>query len=73
MYKRQIHDSFSTHASDVEDMLAITKDTLVKMYDDKNVFEDIRNNITGGTDDVDQPPLGSLEIQEVYDSDYFFS
>ena len=68
-----IHDSFSTHASDVEDMLAITKDTFVKMYDNKNVFEDIRNNTTGGTDDVDQPPLGSLEIQEVYDSDYFFS
>ena len=68
-----IHDSFSTHASDVEDILAITKDTFVKMYDNKNVFEDIRNNITGGTDDVDQPPLGSLEIQEVYDSDYFFS
>ena len=68
-----VHDSFSTHASDVEDMLALTKDTFVKMYDVDNYFDKIQKDITGGTDGIEQPTLGSLEILEVYDSDYFFA
>ena len=68
-----VHDSFSTHASDVEDLLATTKDMFVSMYSDGNPYDKIRQDITGGTDDIKQPELGSLEIQEVYDSDYFFA
>ena len=68
-----VHDSFSTHASKVEDLLALTKDEFVKMYAEGNALEKIRQDITGGTDDVKQPTLGDLDIQEVYDSDYFFA
>ena len=68
-----VHDSFSTHASDIEDMLALTKDTFVDMYNVSNYFGKIQEDITGGTDHIKQPELGSLEIQEVYDSDYFFA
>ena len=68
-----IHDSFSTHACDVDNLLGTTKDKFVSMYDEDNLFNKIRNDITGGTDDVSQPDIGSLEIQEVYDSDYFFA
>ena len=68
-----VHDSFSTHASDVEDMLAITSEVFIKMYDVDNYFDTIQENITGGTDKIQQPDRGSLEIQEVYDSDYFFA
>ena len=31
-----IHDSFSTHASDVDNLLALTKQTFVEMYDVDN-------------------------------------
>ena len=68
-----IHDSFSTHACDVEDLLAKTKDTFVSMYDQTNYYDIIQQNLTGKTDDVQQPDIGSLEIQEVHDSDYFFA
>ena len=68
-----IHDSFSTHASDVEDLLYKTKKLFVEMYDTENYFDTIRKDITGRTDDIEQPELGSLNIQEVYDSDYFFA
>jgi len=68
-----VHDSFSTHASDIEDMLALTKDTFVDMYNVSNYFDKIQQDITGGTDHIKQPTLGSLEIQEVHDSDYFFA
>ena len=68
-----IHDSFSTHACDVEKLLYKTKETFVSMYDQPNYYDIIQQNLTGKTDDVKQPEIGSLEIQEVYDSDYFFA
>ena len=68
-----VHDSFATHASDIEEMLGLTKDVFVDMYDVDNYLDKIREDITGSTDTTQQPKLGSLRIQEVYDSDHFFS
>ena len=68
-----VHDSFSTHACDVEDLLYLTKKKFVEMYDVDNFFDKIRQDITGGTDDVEQPKLGTLDVSGVYDSDYFFA
>ena len=68
-----VHDSFSTHACDVEDLLYLTKKKFVEMYDVDNFFDKIRQDITGGTDDVQQPELGTLDVSGVYDSDYFFA
>ena len=68
-----VHDSFSTHASKVDRLLEITKRTFVDMYDVDNYYDSIQQSITRRTDNVRQPTLGSLEIQEVYDSDYFFA
>ena len=68
-----VHDSFSTHACDVEDLVAKTKHHFVKMYDCDNYFDRIRYQLTCNTDDVEQPDLGELDVTEVYDSDYFFA
>ena len=68
-----VHDSFAVHACDVDSLLEITKSTFVKMYDVDNFFNYIRKEITNNKDDVEQPKLGSLDIQEVYYSDYFFA
>ena len=70
-----VHDSFSTHACDVDDLLALTKQKFVEMYDVDNFYDYIENQlITDKTElDVEQPQLGSLQIQEIYDSDYFFA
>ena len=70
-----VHDSFSTHACDVEDLLALTKRVFIDMYDVDNFYDYIENEVI--TDktylDVDQPKIGSLRIQGVQDSDYFFA
>lgn len=68
-----VHDSFSTHACDVESLIASTKQHFVDMYDVDNFFDYIRGQLTNNTDDVDQPTLGNLDITEVSDSDYFFA
>ena len=68
-----VHDSFSTHACDVEELLVKTKQHFMDIYEVDNFFDYIREQLTNNTDDVEQPSLGSLDITEVYDSDYFFA
>ena len=70
-----VHDSFSTHACDVDKLLALTKSKFIEMYDVDNFYDYIEDQlITNKTDlDVDQPDRGSLKIREIEDSDYFFA
>ena len=68
-----VHDSFSTHASEVDDLLEKTKKVFIEMYDHPNYFKVIREEITGNTDNIAPPELGELNIKEIEDSDYFFA
>lgn len=68
-----VHDSFSTHACDVEELIAKTKQHFIEMYDVDNFFDYIRKELTNNTDDIEQPALGNLDILEVQDSDFFFA
>lgn len=66
-----IHDSFSVHAEDVEDLLHATKECFVEMYKG-NVFESMRNDMVDGEFDGKEPGSGTLDLNDVMDSDYFF-
>jgi DNA-directed RNA polymerase len=70
-----VHDSFSTHACDVEELLTKTKKTFIDMYDKRNYYDLIQDNIiTDATNlDVEQPQLGDLDVTQIYESDYFFA
>ena len=66
-----VHDSFSTHPNDVEDLLELTKKKFIKMYYHDNFFNKIEK--TFQVEMPEQPRLGELNIMEVYNSDYFFA
>ncbi len=70
-----VHDSFSTHASDVDALLLKTKEVFINMYNVENFYSYIEDQIiTDKTDfDVDQPELGNLKIEGIYNSEYFFT
>ena len=68
-----VHDSFSTNANDVEELLQATKDVFIGMYDHPNYFDVIRENLTNNIDNVDQPELGDLDIGGINGSEYFFA
>ena len=70
-----VHDSFSTHACDVESLLALTKDKFIEMYNVENFYDYIENQlVTDRTKlDVTQPLRGSLNVEDIYQSDYFFA
>lgn len=70
-----VHDSFATHACDVDDLLTLIKQEFVEMYDVDNFYDFIQYQLLTSTVDLDvaQPDRGTLDIREVYDSDFFFS
>ena len=70
-----VHDSFSTHAPDVELLLAHTKQEFIDIYDVENFYTRIEDELVEDMADVtiDRPELGTLNIQEIEDSDYFFA
>jgi hypothetical protein len=70
-----IHDSFSTHACDIDKLVEHTKWQFAMLYNVNNFFDRIQSmlieNFKGYS--VQQPELGTLKVEEVVSSDYFFS
>tara|TARA_R100001509_G_C4819847_1_gene199406 strand:- start:270 stop:911 length:642 start_codon:yes stop_codon:yes gene_type:complete len=70
-----VHDSFSVHACDVDELLQLIKDQFIEMYSYPNFFEVIERMIITNPDNFNynQPKLGNLDIREVNKSEYFFA
>tara|TARA_R110000772_G_scaffold28625_3_gene72029 strand:- start:2596 stop:2865 length:270 start_codon:yes stop_codon:yes gene_type:complete len=69
-----IHDSFSTHACDVNKLIDHTKWQFAMMYNSTNFFTAIEQMLLETREGykLKQPELGSLDISEIISSDYFF-
>ncbi len=70
-----VHDSFSTHACDIEKLLDETKKHFVDMYSNGNFYDYIEEQLLTNREgfEIKQPDRGDLDIQEIYESDYFFA
>ena len=68
-----VHDSFSTYADDVDDLQQLTKDVFIEMYADDDNFQGIADRILTTNPGITIPGSGSLDINEVNNSDYFFA
>lgn len=69
-----VHDSYGTHACDVDDLLMVTKQRFVDMYSE-NWLEKLRAHLTflTGVHLPAPPARGTLDITQVLKSDYFFA
>ena len=69
-----VHDSFSAHAADIEGLSQLTKETFVDLYDVDDPYGDIAKMILRGDAelDFDAPKYGTLDVQGVLKSKYFF-
>ena len=70
-----VHDAFAVHAPYVDDLLYITKESFIMMYDYDNFYDWIEETLLSNTDglDVEQPIIGELDIEGVRKSDNFFA
>jgi DNA-directed RNA polymerase len=69
-----VHDSFSTHASEVDFLQEVTKMSFIAQYDVENFFDVLQDTLmlNRETFTFQQPELGNLELFEVTNSKYFF-
>jgi DNA-directed RNA polymerase len=69
-----IHDSFGTHACDVDMLVRILKEEFVKLYS-IDVLADFKRQAEEQCDCLmpAPPDPGSFVLEDVYDSDYIFS
>jgi DNA-directed RNA polymerase len=71
-----VHDSFSTHACDVNLMRDVVRNEFVKMYAGTDLIRDLYDGLRDKhpTLDIPEPPTqGDLDVALVEESDYFIS
>jgi len=74
-----IHDSFGTHAANTNLFGACLRESFISMYEDHNVLEEFRASILAmlpkelHKDIPPVPPKGTLDLQQIRDSDFFFA
>lgn len=70
-----VHDSFSTHAADMEVFGHCIRDTFHEMYTSQDILEGLRQQLQEGLDEPlpELPPKGDLDLNEVRTSTFFFS
>lgn len=70
-----VHDSFATHASDMDDFNQCIREAFHSMYAETNPLLNLRDQLQLGLDEPlpDLPPEGKLDIDQVLQSTFFFS
>jgi DNA-directed RNA polymerase len=69
-----IHDDYGTHAADTEDLQAAIREAFIQLYGENNPLLDfkISNESQYGLTLPDLPSPGTLDINKIKDSLYFF-
>ena len=74
---RMIHDSYATHASDVEKLQVVLRKEFIRMYKDTNLLEQLYESVLEQHADAhDVKPVstvGDFDIKEVQKGEYFFA
>lgn len=72
-----VHDSYACHASDAAALSTALRETFVDMYQDTDVLLDfaceVQMTLPEGVKLPPVPPKGSLELDKVLESQYFFA
>lgn len=72
-----VHDSFGTHAGDVDVMSGVLREEFVRMYKGRSPLEELAENVRAALKDPSEcppvPKLGTFDVTEVLESDFFFA
>ena len=71
-----VHDSYGTNAADTETLARCLREAFVEMYTDHDVLREFKDEITQVTDASELPelpPMGTLDLNLIMESDFFFA
>lgn len=70
-----VHDSYGTHACDVDELHTCIRESFYEMYNNNSVLEDYKTTLEQEYE-IELPELpetGDLDIKDVLDAEYFFA
>jgi DNA-directed RNA polymerase len=68
-----IHDSYGTHAHNTPKLAKLLREAFVEIYTENDVLAQFRSSALEVLDEVPEPPKrGTLDLNQVLDSKYFF-
>lgn len=73
-----VHDSYGTHAADVDVMLDCTKRGFIELYSNEDPINELKKQLEGYISDKNKhkipklPDLGDLDLYNLMNADYFF-
>ena len=74
-----VHDSFATHAADTDVSAACLRHAFVSIYEDRDVLGDFLDEVraylpaAAALDLPEKPQLGTFNVRDVLNSEYFFA
>eukprot|EP00943_MAST-04B_sp_MAST-4B-sp1_P005872 g5872.t1 len=71
-----VHDSYWTHPGDVEEMNTHLRESFIDLYDTRDILGDLEYSLKARFPHINLPEIperGTLDMNEVKNSDYFFS
>jgi DNA-directed RNA polymerase len=71
-----IHDSFGTHACDVTELHCVLREQFVSLYEDNDMLHKMLDAAKIAGADISKiilPPMGTLYLKDVLDSEFFFN
>jgi len=67
-----VHDSFATHACDVDEMHVVLRQTFVNMYLNHDPIEALTRSVElASGEEIQRPLKGTLDVTKVLDSEFF--
>jgi len=67
-----IHDSFGTHPCDVDELHKVLRSTFVELYSEDHMSKLLTSIVMQDGHDVEVPPKGNLNLQDVINSPFMF-
>ena len=72
-----IHDSYGTHAGNAQVLATVLREEFVRMYSEQDVLATFRDELAYQVEDpsalAELPPKGTLDLQQVLESEFFFA
>ena len=72
-----VHDSFGTHAGDVQVMSVVLRKEFVRMYEGRSPLEELAESVRSALKDPSEcpapPRLGNFDVREVEKAEFFFA
>lgn len=72
-----VHDSYASHAGEMNELGFVIRESFVSMYEDHDVLTELKASVQQmhpeTTIEAERPQMGTFDLEEVLEADFFFA